>query len=107
MTSQSSTTAAVWVAIDIAKACHQVLIEVSGGQRRIMRVANTTAAVAGLVTYLRGLKRPCTIAFEPTGDYHRPIMHVLVRAGRFSALPSVVAGRRPHPRCVVQLVGQE
>lgn len=56
MTSQSSTTAAVWVAIDIAKACHQVLIEVSGGQRRIMRVANTTAAVAGLVTYLRGLE---------------------------------------------------
>ena len=49
MTSQSSTTVPVWVAIDIAKASHQVLIELPGGQRRSLRVANTTAAVAGLV----------------------------------------------------------
>lgn len=81
MTSQSSTTVPVWVAIDIAKASHQVLIELPGGQRRSLRVGNTTAAVAGLVAYLRELKRACTIAFEPTGDYHRPVMHVLGQAG--------------------------
>ena len=34
-----------------------------------------------LVAYLDGLKRTCTIAFEPTGDYHRPVMHMLGQAG--------------------------
>jgi transposase len=81
MTSKSSTTGPVWVAIDVAKAFHQVLIELPGGQRRALRVANATAAVGGLVTYLRSLKRPCLIAFEPTGDYHRPVMYLLGRAG--------------------------
>jgi transposase len=81
MTSQSSTTGPVWVAIDIAKASHQVLIELPGGQRRPLRIANTTAAMAGLVAYLRGLKRVCKMAFEPTGDYHRPVMHMLGQAG--------------------------
>ena len=41
MTSASSTTSATWVAIDIAKAGHQVLIEAPQGRRRAMRVANT------------------------------------------------------------------
>jgi transposase len=81
MTSLSSTTVPVWVAIDVAKAFHQVLIEVPGGQRRAMRVANSTTEVDRLVTYLRSLTRSCTIAFEPTGDYHRPVMHALGRAG--------------------------
>jgi transposase len=81
MTSQSSTTVPVWVAIDVAKASHQVLIALPSGQRRAMRVANTTADLNRLVTFLRDLKRPCTIAFEPTGDYHRAVMHLLGRAG--------------------------
>jgi transposase len=81
MTSPSSTTIPVWVAIDVAKAFHQVLIEAPGGQRRAMRVANSTTDVARLVRYLGGLERPCVIAFEPTGDYHRPVMHALGRAG--------------------------
>ena len=41
MTSASSTTATVWVAIDVAKLTHQVLIETPDGRRRAMRVANT------------------------------------------------------------------
>jgi transposase len=81
MTSESSTTAPVWVAIDVAKASHQVVIELPSGQRRAMRVGNTTADINRLATYLRDLKRPCMIAFEPTGDYHRAIMHLLGRAG--------------------------
>lgn len=36
MTSASSTTAATWVAIDIAKLAHQVLVETSNGRRRAM-----------------------------------------------------------------------
>jgi transposase len=34
-----------------------------------------------LVTYLHSLPQPCVIAFEPTGDYHRAVMHRLGQAG--------------------------
>jgi transposase len=69
------------VAIDVAKAFHQVLIEMPNGQRRAWRVANATAEVSRLAAYLGALPRPCTIAFEPTGDDHRPVMYALGRAG--------------------------
>jgi Transposase len=81
MTSETSTTARVWVAIDVAKAFHQVLIETPEGQRRAWRVANALAEVNRLVSSLRALKRPCLIAFEPTGDYHRPLVYALGQAG--------------------------
>lgn len=81
MTAASSTTAATWVAMDIAKMAHQVLVEAPGGRRRAMRIANTAAEIDRLVTYLQALPPPCTIAFEPTGDYHRAVMHRLGQAG--------------------------
>ncbi len=81
MTSASSTTASTWVAIDVAKLVHQVLIDGGAGRRRTMRIANTAAEIERLVTHLRSLPQPCVIAFEPTGDYHRAVMHRLGRAG--------------------------
>ena len=81
MTSASSTTGATWVAIDIAKAAHQVLVETPDGRRRTMRIANTAAEIERVVTYLRAVPQPCVIAFEPTGDYHRAVMHRLGQAG--------------------------
>jgi len=81
MTAASSTTGITWVAIDVAKAAHQVLVESPDGRRRVMRVANTAIEVDRLVAYLRGLRHPCMIAFEPTGDYHRAVMYHLGRAG--------------------------
>jgi len=81
MTSAPSTTATVWVAIDVAKLTHQVLIETPDGRRRAMRVANTAMEIDRLVTYLQAQAAPCTIAFEPTGDYHRAVMHRLGLAG--------------------------
>ena len=81
MTSASSTTGATWVAIDVAKAAHQVLVEGLDGRRRTMRIANTAPEIERFVTYLQSLPQPCVIAFEPTGDYHRAVMHRLGREG--------------------------
>jgi transposase len=81
MTPPSSTTRTAWVAIDVAKYVHQVLIERPDGSRRAVRVANTVGDIDRLVTELRSLAAPCTIAFEPTGDYHRAVMHRLGQAG--------------------------
>ena len=46
MTPRVSTTSnVIWVAIDVAKLMHQVLIELAAGQRRVLRVANTRAEI--------------------------------------------------------------
>lgn len=81
MTPLSSTTSAVKVAIDVAKLMHQVLVELPNGRRRVMRVANTKAEIDRFVAVLHALGQPCAIAFEPTGDYHRPLAHALGQAG--------------------------
>jgi len=82
MTSNPSITApVVRVAIDVAKLTHQVLIELPNGRRRTLRVANAKSEIDGFVETLRALGHPCEIAFEPTGDYHRPLAYVLGHAG--------------------------
>jgi transposase len=94
MTSVSSITGTVWVAIDVAKASHQVLVELPDGPRRSMRIANTASEIKRFVTYLRALQFPCRVAFEPTGDYHRAVMHLLGRAGLSLCQVSSVAVAR-------------
>lgn len=81
MTVASSTTRATWVAIDVAKQMHQVLVETADGRRRSMKIANTAVDIDRLVAYLSSLTPACVVAFEPTGDYHRALMHRLGRAG--------------------------
>ena len=45
-------------------------------------------------TVLRALEQPCVIAFEPTGDYHRPLAYVLGQAGFHLCLVSSIAVAR-------------
>jgi len=95
MTSNPSITApVVRVAIDVAKLTHQVLMELPNGKRRTMRVANTKSEIDGFVEALRALGHRCEIAFEPTGDYHRPLAYVLGQAGFHLALVSSLAVAR-------------
>jgi transposase len=69
-----------WVAIDIAKDSHAVLIE-SAGTRRTLRVDNTLESMDRFLAHLQALPQPVRIAFEPTGVYHRPLAYRLVSAG--------------------------
>jgi transposase len=95
MTSPSSITApVVRVAIDVAKLTHQVLIELPTGRRRALRVANTKAEIDGLVQLLRGVGERWEVAFEPTGDYHRPLAYALGQAGVHLAFVSSIAVAR-------------
>ena len=95
MTSKPSTTfTGVRVAIDVAKLTHQVLLELPSGQRRALRIANTKTEIDHLVTTLRGFDSPCEIAFEPTGDYHRPLAYALGQAGfRLCQVSSIAVAR--------------
>lgn len=82
MTREISTTSVpVWVAIDVAKMTHQILIEIGERQRTVLRVPNTRPEIDQFIERLRAFGRPCQVAFEPTGDYHRPIAYWLGAAG--------------------------
>jgi transposase len=81
-TSDSTPTAAVLVAIDIAKMRNEVLIEApSHKRRRRLLVLNTRAEHDHLIEVLQAYGRPVVCAFEATGNYHRPIGWRLAEAG--------------------------
>jgi hypothetical protein len=70
------------VAIDIAKARHEVLIAIPDKkQRRRLTVLNELADVNRLVTSLKENGRPVRVAFEATGNYHRALAYNLATTG--------------------------
>ena len=97
MTSRTSTTdtnTTLWVAIDIAKQSHQVLLEYPDGRQRSLRVANTKADMDRFILSLRESGFVCQVAFEATGDYHRPLAYHLGAAGCHLQLVSSLAVAR-------------
>jgi transposase len=97
MTSRRSITAGrpvMWVAIDVAKAAHQVLVEAPDGRRQALRVPNTRMGLEALIARLQQCPQPCEVAFEPTGDYHRPLAYWLAQAGfRLHLVSSIAVAR--------------
>ena len=90
-TRQLTPTTGVLVAIDIAKARNEVLVEVPGQRRRRLTVLNTRPEHDRLITLLSGLGQPVTCAFEATGNYHRPLAWRLLEAGFAVRLVSSLA----------------
>ena len=73
---------AVLVAIDIAKARNEVLIEIpEHARRRRLSVMNTRAEHDRLIELLSDLGKKVICGFEATGNYHRPIAWRLLQAG--------------------------
>jgi transposase len=79
LTAQDASPAS-WVAIDIAKDVHVVLVESTRGRRQF-RLANRWEDVQAFLQFLRELPQPVRLGFEPTGVYHRPLAYQLVTAG--------------------------
>jgi transposase len=84
----------VFVAIDIAKDWHHVLIEYPDGKRTASSVANTLRDFNKLADQLKAASPRCKIALEPTGDYHRPLANFLVRHGHNVQFVSSIATHR-------------
>jgi len=80
-TAHSTATPPVLVAVDVAKAKHDVLVELPDGRRKKMVVRNQLPEFRRLADYLRSLGRECLIAFEPTADYHRCLAYFLGSQG--------------------------
>ena len=84
--------APVLVAIDIAKARHEVLIAIPDKKRRRrLTVLNELADFNRLATALKEYGRPVRVAFEATGNYHRALAYHLATAGFEVKLVSSVA----------------
>lgn len=88
------TQAKVWVAIDISKERHDVLLELPDGRRKGFRISNHKADFDRFAVYLSGLELPCHIAFEATGDYHRILANFLHTQGFKLHLVSSIATAR-------------
>ena len=85
-------TTPVLVAIDIAKARHEVLIVVPGKKRRRrLTVLNELADFTCLITALKDYGHPVRAAFEATGNYHCALAYHLATAGFEMKLVSSVA----------------
>ena len=83
---------AVLVAIDVAKARNEVLIEAANHRRRRrLTVLNNRIEHDRFVGTLAGYNRPVICAFEATGNYHRPLAWRLIEAGFEARLVSSMA----------------
>lgn len=93
---QGTQSSSVLVAIDIAKLRHDVLIEAPGWKRRkCLVLLNTAAEFRRLAEYWHSLQMPVHIAFEATGNYHRPLAHFLLSQGfHLELIPSLAVARR-------------
>lgn len=92
---QITPTDAALVAIDIAKARNEVLIEIPGRQRRRkLTIRNTREDHDRLVALLVETGKTVICGFEATGNYHRPIAWRLIEAGFEVRLVSSMAAAR-------------
>ncbi|GAA6198635.1 hypothetical protein NBRC116598_40800 [Pseudophaeobacter arcticus] len=84
--------AIILVAIDIAKARHEVLIAIPGKKRRRrLTVLNQRDDFKRLIALLASYGFPVQVAFEVTGNYHRAIAYHLAAAGFDMKLVSSVS----------------
>lgn len=82
----------VLVAIDIAKARHEVLISIPDKKRRRrLTVLNELTDFNRLVISLKDYGRPVRVALEATGNYHRALAYHLATSGFEVKLVSSVA----------------
>ena len=89
-----SSTGVIFVAIDVAKPVHAVLIEPPAGVRQRWRMVNGPRDFDVLRQRLEGWQAPVLIGFEATGTSHRPLAYVLPQCGVALRLMSSLAVAR-------------
>jgi transposase len=77
----ASATGLIFVAIDVAKQVHDVLIEAPTGSQQRWRMRNCRDDYEGLRQRLSAFHAPVRIGFEATGTYHRPLAYFLHQCG--------------------------
>ena len=84
-----------WVAIDVSKFKHDVLIEYPNQSRKQLKINNTQADYAALLATIKSFEMAeVTVGFEATADYHRCLMYFLQQSGIPCVLISSIATAR-------------
>lgn len=84
----------MYVAIDIAKRYHDVLVRWPDGREKVFKMPNTRAGHDALIHFLQQQDAPVLAVLEPTADFHRPIVYRLAQAGISVHLASSLTGAR-------------
>ena len=93
-TRNDATPPATWVAIDVAKRSHAVLIETPDGRPKRFKMSSTQEDHQRLIDLLHASPAPVRVALEPTGDCHRTLAYRLLKEGFEVCLVSSVAAAR-------------
>lgn len=94
----------VFVAIDIAKRYHAVLVQYSDGHRKAFKMANNLKDYDALCCFLKALPDRPVIGFEATGDYHRTLAYRLLCEGFELHLVSSLAVARTRDALIIAKV---
>ena len=71
----------IFIAIDIAKKSHDILIALPNGRHKIMKIPNSINGYQQLIAAANTDANNITVGFEPTADYHRNIAYWLHTQG--------------------------
>jgi transposase len=90
-----TTNRTIWVAIDVAKFKHDILIEYANGSHKRLKIANTLDDYQHLLHLLHSEGNQHIIAgFEATADYHRCLAYYLQMSGITCHLISSITSAR-------------
>lgn len=93
-TNSNTTNQKLWVAIDMAKYKHEILIEYPNGTQKRLIIMNVLSDFNRLTERLKDSQLPVHIGFEATGYYHRGLAHFLIKQGFNLHLISSIATAR-------------
>lgn len=91
---KSNTKAVIWVAIDMAKHKHDILIEYPNGSQKSVVIKQTQEEFERLASYVNQDNIEVIVGFEATGYYHRPLAYYLSRKKFTVKLISSIATAR-------------
>ena len=83
-----------YIAIDIAKNNHEILIEDFNGKKHSFKIHNTLEGYQRLLTFADPKSTEVIVGFEPTADYHRNIAYWLKQQGCNCHLVSSLSSAR-------------
>ncbi len=78
---KNTSNSTVWVAIDISKHFHQILVSSENNKKRVFKISNTMEGFNRLKDEIFRFGKIAIADLEPTGNYHRALAYFLQKSG--------------------------
>jgi len=75
---KNNTKPSLWVAIDVAKTKHDVLIEYPNETRKKLKIMSTLSDFNRLADIIKASNLPAIVGLEASGYYHRTLAYFLL-----------------------------